>query len=842
MNRYLIKLAKGPSPSASPTVGSKSGTEDSIQLKPYQVRALNKLDVNNGLLVDHSMGSGKTLLYLAAIKRYQAKNPDKKTLFIAPASLTTNFDRENDKHPLGIDRDDVDVLSYERAANAADKLRSNKYGQVIVDEAHRLRNTNTKRHKELTSIIENADQRLLGTGTSAYNTPSDIAPLINLAAGEDVLPQGKTAFDKEFISKHKELPPLLKRILGAPAKEVQTLKNKKELATILRKHMDYYNLKDDPSAAKNFPEKEEKVVEVPMSPSQKTLYEYMENKLPLYIRMKVRLNIPLDKSDTAKLQAFSTGIRQVSNSTNPWMPKYDQPTPKVLAAVDSVEKSMKSDKNFRGLVYSNYLDAGLNDYDKELTRRGISHEVFTGSNTKAEKDKMVDDYNSGKTKVLLVSSSGAEGLNLKGTKKVQILEPHFNDSKIDQVIGRGIRFKSHEDLPPDERKVEVEHYLSVFPKKKFHLGPRPNTIDEYLYHNSKTKSQVTDQMMDLVREKNPEFDKNGKLIKQSSLMEAIRAHIEKRAAVPTVNYTFPRAKYRDSASGGRRNDWTTIVNPVGSIKRDGAAFFMQVQPDGKLRYFSRRPSVNGGYPERTAQLDELTRPVLPQYAGNVYHVELVHTGHATPDEAPDSHPVVSGILNSLPARALETQKEIGPVRAVMLDVIHPSLPTYADKLAHMAGFVSDTGMRGVFNVPSTKIGQPAIEQLIGDTKASGHEGVVVTSLTEPESTNTRIKVKHVDTYNLRVVGIIQEVDIHGKPKQSMGALTVEDGSGKIVGNVGTGFSREDRIRMFKDPSLVLGKLIQVKAMPSTSRRLRAPVYNGFADGNIDTVQTPFGSD
>ncbi|MNY73186.1 hypothetical protein D3C86_2119170 [compost metagenome] len=71
----------------------------------------------------------------------------------------------------------------------------------------------------------------------------------------------------------------------------------------------------------------------------------------------------------------------------------------------------------------------------------------------------------------------------------------------------------------------------------------------------------------------------------------------------------------------------------------------------------------------------------------------------------------------------------------------------------------------------------------------------------------------------------------------MGALVLKDGSGRIVGKVGTGFDRSARIAAWKNPKLFLGKLIQVRAyVPSVPGGLiRFPVYNGFADGSIDTV-------
>lgn len=478
MNKYLIKISE--------------------QLKPHQNRALKKLEKNDGVILDHSMGSGKTVTFLTAVERDQKKNKNSNTLIVAPASLQTNIEKEIKKHKLNIDMSKIEVMSYEKATNDEARLKKNKYTLAIADEAHRLRNPGTQRHTHLSEIIASADKRLLATGTTSYNHISDTAPLINIAAGGyKVLPEGKKAFEEQYVAKHKEAPPLLQRILGAPSKEISSLKNKADLKHRLNLYMDSYDNRSDPEAAKHFPTTSEKKIEVEMSPEQIQLYKFMENKLPWHLKLKVRSGMPLDKKESSQLNAFSSGIRQVSNSTKSFMPQYIETTPKIRMAADSIQKGIEEDKNFKGLVYSNYLSSGLRDYSEELSKRGIPHGVYTGELSKKEKDDMIRDYNSGKNKVLLVSSSGSEGLDLKGTKKVQVMEPHFNRSKIDQVVARAARYDSHKDLPTKERHVEIEHYHSVFPKNWF--GKRPTSIDTYLHDNSQHKNSLTEQMKELTK-------------------------------------------------------------------------------------------------------------------------------------------------------------------------------------------------------------------------------------------------------------------------------------------------------------------------------------------------------
>ena len=284
---------------------------------------------------------------------------------------------------------------------------------------------------------------------------------------------------------------------------------------------------------------------------------------------------------------------------------------------------------------------------------------------------------------------------------------------------------------------------------------------------------------------------------------------------------YERHKYKEGMG------FEDFDEPVGTIKYDGAHFFLRINKDGSPSYISRRQSVKGHYPDRTAQLPHLSDFSLPKRAGNVYSVELIHTGHDR--DAKESHNIVSGILNSLPPRAISSQMVNGPVRAVLLDVIHPKITTYRDKMDHLQKLQQDIKKPDLIFTPELKIGKAEILKLIKETKKKNQEGVIVTSLTAEDAKNPRWKIKHFRTYNLRVVGTEEEVDKNGKPKGTMGSLVLQDSTGRMVGKVGTGFSREDRRAKW------VGRLIQVKAMDPLAGQLRQAVYNGEADGDIDRV-------
>lgn len=470
------------------------------KLQPHQLRTLEKLDNSSGVLAQHSLGSGKTLTALAAISRLHERDPKAKAIFIAPASLVSNIDKEIDKHKVKIDRKRLATSSYEKAVNDVEKHLDEGYDLAVVDEAHKLRNTSTKRFSQINKILANSKKRLGLTGTPIYNQVHDIGPVLNSIAGHKVLDVDPAAFEKEHLARIKVSPGFFaEHVMGVPPGEKVVLKNPEKLKKAIKPYVDFYDAADN--NPKDFARRKDKIIKVEMSPEQHQYYKYVEGDVPFHIRWKIRSGVPLNKQETSQLNAFSTGVRQVANTHAPYTvhkEKDDLMTPKILTAVNSLHERHKKDKNFRGVVYSNYLEAGLRQYSKELTKRKIPHIVFTGELSKKEKDKAVEDYNSGKARVLLLSSSGAEGLNLQGTRLMQVMEPHFNKSKIEQVIGRGIRYKSHEHLPESDREVDVEHYVSTFPKGMF--GPsKDKTIDEYLYANSEEKEKLKNEIKNLVK-------------------------------------------------------------------------------------------------------------------------------------------------------------------------------------------------------------------------------------------------------------------------------------------------------------------------------------------------------
>jgi thymidine kinase len=85
-------------------------------------------------------------------------------------------------------------------------------------------------------------------------------------------------------------------------------------------------------------------------------------------------------------------------------------------------------------------------------------------------------------KILMITASGAEGINLKNTRYVHISEPYWNMVRIEQVVGRARRICSHEELPEDKRTVQVFFYMASFSEKQ-------RTEDAYIAMRSRDTSK-----------------------------------------------------------------------------------------------------------------------------------------------------------------------------------------------------------------------------------------------------------------------------------------------------------------------------------------------------------------
>ena len=139
----------------------------------------------------------------------------------------------------------------------------------------------------------------------------------------------------------------------------------------------------------------------------------------------------------------------------------------------------------------------LHDTDK-LSKDGLRWCEFHGGIDKDVRRLNKEIYNMksnryGKhCKIMMISPAGAEGINLNNVRQVHILEPYWNEVRIEQVIGRALRFCQHKDLPLEERIVDVFRYKVIRKSGK-------ETTDERLENISRKKNNLLLSFSDAVK-------------------------------------------------------------------------------------------------------------------------------------------------------------------------------------------------------------------------------------------------------------------------------------------------------------------------------------------------------
>lgn len=465
-------------------------------LLPHQKRVINKLKASGGVAVLHGLGAGKSLSSIAAASKLGLPVDA-----IVPASLVNNYLSEIEKHTGGLKNfPELRLRSYQSASRAGNGAIDPER-LAVLDEAHKTRSLNTTLNR-LAHEAGGAKARLLLSGTPTYNAPENLAVILNAARGDRALPEEPGKFRKEFV-RHREVSPgFLMKLLGVKGGQVAQLKNREKLIDLATGYVDTH-----PSGGENFPSRKDTDIDVPMGEKQREIYKFHEGSLPWLLKMKVRAGLPLPKAEAAQLNAFAGGLRQTSNTARPYVEgmtdaEENENATKLRRAVEELVKAKKANPKHRAVAYSNYLESGLLPYQRMLREKGLSSEIYHGGLTSSAKKALVDKYNKGLMDALLLSSSGGEGLSLKNTGTVQVLEPHWNKSKIEQVIGRALRYGSHSELPENQRKVNVQHFYATQPESFWQrLGIKPDTtIDKYLQERSNEKDEITKQIMDALTE------------------------------------------------------------------------------------------------------------------------------------------------------------------------------------------------------------------------------------------------------------------------------------------------------------------------------------------------------
>ena len=187
----------------------------------------------------------------------------------------------------------------------------------------------------------------------------------------------------------------------------------------------------------------------------------------------------------------------------------ESPLKKYSAKIYSIMENVKKSKGIV-LIYSTYVAGGCIPIALALEELGFqryggrdkclfetppksatigNYVMITGDKKLSPSPKKelkactsANNINGENVKVIIISRAGSEGLDFKNIRQVHILEPWFNLNRSDQTVGRGVRNKSHCNLPFKDRNVQVFMYGSQL------MNPEIEPIDLYVYRLAEYKS------------------------------------------------------------------------------------------------------------------------------------------------------------------------------------------------------------------------------------------------------------------------------------------------------------------------------------------------------------------
>jgi len=436
--------------------------DTNLSIKKHQLSVANHLIDNKGVIVVHSVGTGKTLTAIASAQCLLLNKIIKHVIVITPTSLQQNF--INQMKMYGIDNTSkYSFYTIQGIVNAIENkdVVSPDKSLIIIDEAHNLRKLNGSRINVILKYSKKATRIMLLTATPLINYKYDIINLIALINNQKPI----TTDEFNIISQDNKL-----------------------LQNYVKDIFSFY-VKNNDVVDPNFPSK--KILEIFLPMNENYYHSYLK------VEKGQVSNIPDFKGKN--IHVFYNGLRRASNILDKKSPK-----------VNWIIKKIKSDIKAKFIIFSHFINMGIKPIMSWLDKHNINYAHVTGDLTIDERQNAVSDYNNDNVKILFISKAGSEGLDLKNTTYIIIMEPSWNENSIEQIIGRGVRYKSHESLAKSKKKVTIYKLYSIKPYEYKNLDNITNnyllnyndemlSVDMYLRNYSWLKQQELISFFELLQ-------------------------------------------------------------------------------------------------------------------------------------------------------------------------------------------------------------------------------------------------------------------------------------------------------------------------------------------------------
>lgn len=386
---------------------------------------------------------------------------------------------------------------------------SSQKNLIIIDEVHKTSNEGTEGHDALFNTLyiygrelfsgEKSTKVVLLTATPIFDKPFQMASSLNVLRPRILFPLREEVFNNMFINEHSNI------------------KNKMLLKYMLSGYVSYFKS----SSMEHYPYRRNFIKQHKMHSYQENLYNKYRDKERRKLRKDIgendarfaqQFNLPRtlatsliayhNTSGNEKAKSDLTTLFEWYKDQESFIHTFKEYSAKLEWIAQHVNERAEMEDNGPVFIYSSRVSRGiiplvlrlislgfkLLHYDKldnpdelfannekyigifggtalDFFIKDAKNEIGT-NDVEVYKDKLKTLFNdernkNGKLCNVLIGIID-EGDSFKYINEIHVCDMWWNESKMEQIIGRGIRFHSHEKLPANRKYVDVYYHFSVY--------------------------------------------------------------------------------------------------------------------------------------------------------------------------------------------------------------------------------------------------------------------------------------------------------------------------------------------------------------------------------------------
>ncbi len=417
-----------------------------VNLYPYQREgALFAAKAGRCLLAD-DMGLGKTIQSIAAVEMLSQCAGVERALVVCPTALKYQWQQEVERFAgrsaAVIDgfrnaREDLynaesfyKITNYESIHRDLDLINKWRPDVVILDEAQRIKNWDTRRAKSVKQI--DTCHAIVLTGTPLENRLGELHSIMEFVDRHHLGPLYRFLHEHQHVDDHG-------KVIGY--KNLDRIKE--SLGSVLLRRRKKEVLRE-------LPERTDKHLFVEMTDAQRKYHEENREEVAQLVA-KWRRRGFLTEEDQRKLMIALQFMRMSCNSTY-LLDKITDQGPKPDECCLLLDDIL-ADPDNKVVIFSQWLGTHellIRRFEAENKGYAYYHGSLDGKARKQALERFKQDPG---CRILLCTESGGVGLNLQHASVVINMDQPWNPAVLEQRIGRVHRLGQH-------RHVQVYHFVS----------------------------------------------------------------------------------------------------------------------------------------------------------------------------------------------------------------------------------------------------------------------------------------------------------------------------------------------------------------------------------------------